>query len=116
MIVHIPMEPMPYKRARRGKGKSVYVPEEYQEWKSEVGLLIRNQMKLEQEQPAQSPGHLTIRLRRDSFQIQLLTWPPHRPKGMRGDLDNYIKAILDAGNGVLYEDDQQVEWINGGFV
>lgn len=33
-------------------------------------------------------------------------------KGKRGDLDNMIKALLDAGNGVLWKDDKQVFEIN----
>lgn len=33
-------------------------------------------------------------------------------KGKRGDLDNMIKALLDAGNGVLWKDDRQVVGIN----
>lgn len=28
--------------------------------------------------------------------------------GKRGDLDNMIKALLDAGNGILWDDDKQV--------
>ena len=35
----------------------------------------------------------------------------YRPR-RRGDLDNILKAILDALNGVAYRDDEQVEQIN----
>ena len=38
-----------------------------------------------------------------------------RPKGIRGDLDNYVKAVLDAGNGVLWEDDRLVVQILARF-
>lgn len=31
----------------------------------------------------------------------------------RGDLDNYIKACTDAGNGVIYEDDKQIVEMHG---
>jgi Holliday junction resolvase RusA-like endonuclease len=30
-------------------------------------------------------------------------------RSRRGDLDNYVKAVLDAGNGFLWADDRQVE-------
>lgn len=33
------------------------------------------------------------------------------PSRLRGDLDNYVKAVLDALNGVAFEDDRQVHHI-----
>lgn len=39
-----------------------------------------------------------------------------RPVGVRGDLDNYVKSISDALNGVLWHDDRQVELLTVGFV
>lgn len=35
----------------------------------------------------------------------------YRPR-RRGDLDNVLKAVLDALNGIAYRDDEQVEQIN----
>ena len=39
-----------------------------------------------------------------------------RPRGVRGDLDNYVKAVLDAGEGIVYQNDRQVVAVHAGFV
>jgi Holliday junction resolvase RusA-like endonuclease len=116
MILHIPIAPMAYKRAR-AKGGQFYVPKDYQDWKAEAGMLMRNQMKLNGVGPSEGPTSLRIHVGSGYIEVDAVDTLSisHRRK-LRGDLDNYIKAILDAGNGVLYEDDKQVEWINGGFV
>lgn len=31
-----------------------------------------------------------------------------RPKGLRGDIDNYVKAVLDSSQGIVFVDDRQV--------
>lgn len=38
-----------------------------------------------------------------------------RPKGLRGDLDNYLKAVLDAAQGVVFHDDRQVVSVHACF-
>lgn len=125
MILHVPLKPMPYKRAR-ASGKGVYVPREYQDWKGEAAMLMRNQMKLTSHRTLEGPVRLDIWVSMNHIEVG---FTPHAPearpsKRPRGDLDNYIKAILDAAqgdpkdpeDGVLFYDDRQVEWINGGFV
>lgn len=36
-----------------------------------------------------------------------------RPKGLRGDVDNYMKLTLDALNGTAFDDDRQVLTLAG---
>ena len=36
-------------------------------------------------------------------------------KGRRGDIDNYIKTVLDALNGWAWKDDRQIETITASF-
>ncbi len=88
-------------------------------------MLMQNQMKLQGVLPWLGPVELGVgildQVTETGFNVVIDEYPRRtgkgrRPKGVRGDLDNYIKAILDAGNGMLYGDDRQVEWINGGFV
>jgi Holliday junction resolvase RusA-like endonuclease len=40
---------------------------------------------------------------------------PSRSKNTRGDLDNYIKSILDGLNGAAFTDDRQVHYVNAVF-
>jgi Holliday junction resolvase RusA-like endonuclease len=39
-----------------------------------------------------------------------------RPVGIRGDVDNICKAVLDGLNGVAWDDDRQVEMMEVHFV
>lgn len=63
--------------------------------------------------PTDKPVHLTIKI----YRGYLKSWSKRtREKAKQGgvypttrpDLDNYEKAIMDACNGILYEDDSQV--------
>jgi len=33
---------------------------------------------------------------------------PAKPTALRGDIDNYVKSIMDGLNGIAYVDDKQV--------
>lgn len=35
----------------------------------------------------------------------------HPPSPLRGDIDNYLKLVLDGLNGVAYNDDSQVRYV-----
>lgn len=37
-------------------------------------------------------------------------------KKAKGDLDNLCKTVLDAANGIVFEDDKQVVWLNAEIV
>lgn len=43
----------------------------------------------------------------DPIALEVKFWRRHRGNN-RGDLDNMVKAVLDAGNGFLWVDDRQV--------
>ena len=39
--------------------------------------------------------------------------PDEPDSKLRGDVDNYIKSVSDALNGVAYEDDRQIHKLSG---
>lgn len=55
------------------------------------------------------PVSLTITLNKDSFVVTVKQHDTLGPSGLRGDIDNYAKAILDGLNGVAYVDDRLVQ-------
>lgn len=36
-------------------------------------------------------------------------WYPEKTSPLRGDIDNYVKTVMDALNGKAYADDRQVQ-------
>lgn len=86
---------------RRGK----YVSKQAQEYlasKDRLAFAIRNQMQLQNQSmlPEKTPLKVIIRL-----------YAPTSP-GHRCDLDNQIKAILDACNQIAFPDDRWVDQID----
>lgn len=101
----VPGEPVPKARARAGKGGRFYTPKETEEYEKRVRLVAL----------AAKPSGWPMRCR---YRIDVTVC-----RSDRGDLDNYIKAALDAVNprkakggkrprvavpGVLWIDDSRV--------
>lgn len=66
-------------------------------WKAQAGWELR----VQQNQQGQGAGPLTGRLA-----VVIEVYPPNR---RAFDLDNRLKVALDAGNGVLWADDHQID-------
>lgn len=49
---------------------------------------------------------ISINFQKDSIAVQLITIKEE--SNLRGDIDNYVKSVLDGLNGVAYEDDRQI--------
>lgn len=105
MRLVIPGRPVPASRPRVSKGHAYY-SKRYQEWKEQaawqvcaVGKRIDGAVKV------------TVVVRRDSIEIDVSPSAVQRPTGVRGDLDNLLKAVLDAlvAGGMLADDSQVVE-------
>jgi Holliday junction resolvase RusA-like endonuclease len=85
----------------RFSGKHVYTPSKTKAFETKAKLLMKKQFYM---QPLTGP------LRAE---IDFVFSRPKRPKHkyhhiVRPDADNISKAVLDSGNGILYEDDSQV--------
>jgi Holliday junction resolvase RusA-like endonuclease len=86
------------------------MPSRYRAWKGGVAMLLRSK-RHSMGIPDESRCHVVIDLEPNGFRIEvhdLGSWSA-RAK-MRGDIDNYAKAILDAAQDAgLFKDDRQVE-------
>lgn len=114
------IEPKPQSRprfARRGNFTTTYEDKDMKTWRNQCRLLIANQYM---GQPILE-GALRAKVR---FYIK----PPQYiakvkknqqglldeviPVGKKADLDNYIKAVFDSANELLYKDDGQIAEIH----
>ncbi len=96
----LPIEPVAWQRVKRGHTGAAYVPTKTRNFKNTVKyyaseFCINKLLK--------GPLRLTVRF--------ILTRPrsiTRRTPWKRPDLDNYMKALMDGLNGVLYADDAQI--------
>lgn len=90
------VNPVPFKRAI--PGKPVHNDPRYAEYKEVLGYFALKAMR------GQEPLKGAIKMTVDVYK--------QKPKDVTsrnyGDLDNHVKAIMDALTGICYEDDRQV--------
>lgn len=93
IAVTIAGQPLPKPRPRVTK-RGTYTPPKYKLWETTVSLYTITWMSANRIDPLTGDVAVTLHFRR---------------KGKRrADLDNLVKAVLDALNGVAYGDDDQV--------
>lgn len=106
--VEIPGFPIAFARPGQTPGGRRYTPASYAEWKQKAVA----HMRLVNRVPriGIGPVRAVITVHSDMLAISLeATEEPTRPKGIRGDLDNYVKAALDAAQDAAWiTDDRQV--------
>ena len=89
------IEPVPFKRVE-GHGKDKHNPKRYNEFKWVLGLFARRAMA----------GRAPLT---GAIKISVTVYRPIKPSSKNfGDADNHLKSVLDALNGICYEDDRQV--------
>jgi len=102
MLIDIPdVRIKPYVRMTQ---RSKWVNKQAQQYlnsKNTLMTLIRNQMQQKDYEmlPAQTPLSVAI------------TVHTHTSQGHRADLDNIVKAILDACQGIAFKDDRWIDYI-----
>ena len=91
----VPTEPVPFKRSLVN-GKRHFNDPRYSDFKNVVGLHAKAAMR------GQAP--LT-----DAVKISVVISTKYKPTSLRaGDIDNHLKAAMDALNEIGYTDDRQV--------
>ena len=113
--IDLPLSPMPQPRPRTRKNSHVvYDPSTARDWKATAQEHMRLAMEANRGGKLfEGPLRLSI-----LFDFPLpasmhrKTPVPERwMYGSRNDLDNLSKAVMDAGNGVLYLDDGHIVWL-----
>ena len=90
-------EPVPFKRAL-SNGKRRFNDPRYSGFKEEVGFWA----KLTMDANGLAPFDGAIRIRVNVF-------TKYEPTSLKaGDVDNHLKAAMDALNGICYRDDRQI--------
>jgi len=102
--------------ARQGGFVKAYTPAKTAKWEDVVRDHARQAMGMSE--PLEGPLALSVRVwkgipaswskkkQHDAEMNEI------RPIG-KPDIDNYVKAVMDAGNGVLWKDDSQVVELHG---
>lgn len=87
--------PVPFKRTL-ANGKRRFNDPRYSDFKNVIGLHARVAMQ------GQAPLA-------DAVKISVVVSTKYKPTALQaGDIDNHLKAVLDALNGICYVDDRQV--------
>lgn len=91
----IPGRPVPYQRTRPRHGGGVIDDPRYAEWKRTARVtMLGNRRRLDDG----TQTIVEIVVESDGVTAQFTPWDGERmrPKHVRGDIDNYTKAVLDA--------------------
>ena len=95
--INAPLEPVPFPRPS-SNGKRRFNPPRYTEFKNQLGVYAKAAMR------GQAPLTGAISIVCEFFKPR-----PKDPTSVKyGDLDNLIKAVLDALQGICFENDAQV--------
>lgn len=111
----LPGRPVPAARPRfDSRTGRAYTSRRYEEWKERAVLEVRSSSP----GPAHSgPVETLVDVTAEGIAVRVVPLRRRfRPKGLRGDLDNYLKAALDAlVEADVLEDDRHVESIDARF-
>lgn len=103
MRLVIPGRPVPAARPRVVKGHAYY-PKRYADWLLAAGWIVHGQAS----ERFDGPVRVSVVIGERGIVVEVAPSGVVRPRGLRADLDNIAKAILDAlqAGGVLANDSQ----------
>lgn len=99
---HFKIKPKVKQRPRLGRRGRVFTPQQTIDFERAVRKAYEGPC-------ADKPVDVTIALYKNRFAVTITEHRNHPSSGLRGDIDNYAKAILDGLNGVAYTDDKLVK-------
>ena len=104
----VPIKPRPTPRPRGKAGQKAYYPKDYQSYKDELEWLIKQAWMEAKKTETVKPYAVHITVYKDRFDVSIRnSW--RERDGVRGDLDNIQKGVVDALQAVgVIEDDRFV--------
>jgi len=109
VLITIPGNPVPLARARvstRGGFPRMYDPPKNKEAKEAIAIMARREMGSLPPMKGPLLIHTRFYLQKPKGKIRVNSTPYPQPD-CKPDLDNLVKLVLDALNGITYEDDAQ---------
>lgn len=108
--VIIPGTPRPWRRPG-GNGRR-YTEQADAEWRDVIGWALRQDIR----DPFEGPVSMVLTFTSGQTSVLVDECPLPRRPGLRADLDNLTKLVLDGAQGVVYENDRQVTALSARFV
>lgn len=100
----IPIRPLAKERPRATRTGHVYTPKRTAQYEKKVAEAYDGPLF-----PADHTVEVALSFSDKGTNIHITaTKNPEWKASLRGDIDNYVKSILDALNGVAWEDDKQI--------
>ena len=107
MSVIIPIRAVTKGRPRLGRRRKAYTPAKTLQFEADFAEKYRE--ATDNQPPLEGPVGISIIIGSDHVEVDTWELDQHyRPKYITGDVDNYVKSISDALNGVAYVDDKQI--------
>lgn len=103
--IRFDIKPFPKERPRATRTGVIYTPRKTKDYEQYLVALFQDQFP--DHIPFEEPLDIKVDIATDHI-VVAITKVDHKPQGMRGDLDNYVKAAMDALNNVAFVDDNQI--------
>lgn len=114
MRIVVPGVPRPWKRTR-GSGANRYTDPSDATWREVLGWCFLQDTGGQQPFTDDEPLSLVVSFSSEATIVNAEESSLTRRPGLRGDVDNYLKAVADSGTGILWKDDRQLVAVTARF-